>query len=145
MYGYQPIKIVYKLAGGLSDQMLVGLAREYRITLHLPCEKKQSEITYFISPQISKSRKLSEFEANKLIKRVRALVPMIPPDDGMIEMVTDTPSEQLVIKSKGFKFDVTIDGSFYMAPPSVDRLIRLIYEIEPIDFEGLGVKPRGLL
>lgn len=141
MFGYQPIKIALKCAGGLNANMHVGLAYEYRLTLHLPFSNKKSDISYFLSDEISKSRKLSDFETKLLIQKVRAVTPMFPSDDGAIHMMTDVPSLQLIIKSKGFKFDITIDGDFYDPPESVSELIELIEDIEPIDFDGLGVKP----
>lgn len=140
------VEITYKLRGGVC---LSGnaIGSEYHLVLQLDPRVDDSWIAYYLTTFKGKSRKLSRYETDKLLDRVKRLTPKLPiPSD--MDVIADPPPPYIELSVKYGNSSIQmswVDDSIYDDEDEplhpTDQLINLIAEIEPLDYEGLDIKP----
>lgn len=106
-----------------------------------------------IAPFKGKSRKLSRFETDQILNKVRNLTPKIPPPtDIEVLVLADPPPPFIELSIKygdsSIQMNWTNDSYNYDEDEPThpaDQLIDLISEVEPFDYEGLGVEQYRLM
>lgn len=146
------VEITYKTRGGVTPgEYCIGA--EYHLVLQLDPKSDHSWITYYIAPFKGKSRKLSRFETDQILNKVRNLTPKIPPPtDIEVLVLADPPPPFIELSIKygdsSIQMNWTNDSYNYDEDEPThpaDQLIDLISEVEPFDYEGLGVEQYRLM
>lgn len=139
-----------KIRGGLDYSSENCDFPEYHIVLSTSGSDPQPRISYYLTKFKGKTRQLSRFENSKLIEKLRVLRLQIPKASPYTELViADPPAPwyQLLIRRKGMTLDLSWDSGEVddgANPNTANDFVELIEEIEPLDYEGLGVKKRCL-
>lgn len=137
------IELTLKINGGLDWSSLDDSddGPEYHIVLHTGPSFGSPTITYHASKFYGKSRNMTRFESQQLLKCLRSLKLKIP-DDGNEIVNTNRPMPwcQLIIKYENTTLDMSwLSDDYYDDEEPLctsSALVRLIQEIEPIDQTG---------
>lgn len=142
------IEITLRIWGGLDYTSENLDEPEYHIVLSAGGSDPQPRISYHLTKFKGKSRQLSMFENNRLLEQLKKLSLQTP--DQLRRMVIcdpPAPSYQLLIRYEGTSLDMSWDSGKVddgANPNTANDFVELIEEIEPLDYEGLGVAKRIL-
>jgi hypothetical protein len=142
------VEITVKIRGGLDYTSENFDEPEYHIVLSVGGSDPQPRISYHLTKFKGKSRLLSRFENNRILEELKKLTLQIP--DQLRQMVIcdpPTPWYQLHIRCEGTSLDMTWDSGEVNDGEntnSANGFVELIQEVEPLDYEGLGVAKRDL-
>lgn len=142
------VEITIKIRGGLdyTSENLDG--PEYHIVLSAGGSDPQPRISYNLTKFKGKSRLLSRFENNRILEGLKKLNLQIP-DQIRRMLICDPPAPwyQLHIRCEGTNLDMKWDSGDVADgtnPNTANDFVELIQEVEPLDYEGLGVAKRDL-
>lgn len=142
------IEITLKIRGGLDFTSESSDSPEYHIVLSTSGSDPQPRICYYLTKFKGKSRQLSRFENSKLLEKLRVLRLQVPEESPYVTVImADPPSPwyQLLVRLKGMTLEMSWDSGEVddgANPNTANDFVELIEEIEPLDYEGLGVMRR---